>query len=411
MVTAAKREPAKVTLTKAAVAKLRPPASGRRYYYDTRTPGLTVCVTATGAKTFYLYRKVNRRPVRHRLGTIEQLTVERARELAQERTGEQIQGIDIQARKRKAREELTLGELSALWLEHAKERKRTWKEDERQINKFLAGLSSRRLSAIDVSDLEKLATRVKADSGPYQANRVTALLSSMFRHAMKRKLHSANPAGMVDKFPEQSRERFLTADEAPLLFAAIKKAEPIFRDFFTLAILTGARRGNLQAMRWADIDLTAATWAIPGEQHKNGQPVVLPLVVPALAILKARAAERNGSPYVFASHGKTGHLTEPKAAWDVVRKAAGLDGLRLHDLRRTMGSWMAGAGVALPIIGKALGHAAGSAATHTYARLQLAPVREAVTAATDAILAASTPKETKSKTKSKGGRSRGKKTK
>lgn len=395
-----------IQFSKQRIETIRPPATGRDTWHDSKTPGLCLRVTEKGAKAFYLYRWQDGKPVRIRLGGVDEITVEAARDMAKSHIGEQVNGVDIQARKRQAREELTLGQLAAQWLDHAKERKRTWKEDERLINKFLGGLSPRRLSAIDVADVEKLANKVKADSGPYQANRVSALLSAMFRHAMKRKLHSANPAGMIDRFPEQSRERFLTADEAPRLFAAIKAADPLFRDFFTLAILTGARRGNLQSMRWDDIDLTAATWAIPGERHKNGQPVVLPLVKPALAILKARAGERTDSPYVFASHGKTGHLTEPKAAWQEVRKAAGLEGLRLHDLRRTMGSWMAGAGVALPIIGKALGHAHGSAATNTYARLQLAPVREAVTAATDAILAAGKPKQPK-KT-SKGGRGRGK---
>lgn len=396
--------PTYITLSKTVVEKLEPPTSGRKFYYDDRVRGLAVRVTDNGSKAYYLYKKINRKPVKYHLGKVGEISVEDARKLAQIKLGKGTDGVDIQAQRRKAREELTLGELANQWIEHAKERKRTWGEDKRQIDKFLAGLSSRRLSAIDVGDVEKLIAKVKTDSGPYQANRLLALISSMFRYATKKRLFAGvNPASLVDRFPEQSRERFLTAAEAPRLFAAIEGAEPLFRDFFKLAIFTGARRGNLQAMRWSNIDLKAATWTIPGEQHKNGQAVVLPLVVPAMTILKTRAETRTDSDYVFASHGKTGHLMEPKSAWDEVRKAAGLDDLRLHDLRRTMGSWLAAAGHSLPIIGKALGHANGSTATAVYARLELQPVREAVTAATTAILAAAKPKKQR-----KGGRTRGK---
>ena len=152
-------------------------------------------------------------------------------------------------------------------------------------------------------------------------------------------------------------------------------------------------------MRWGDLDLGEAVWTVPASDSKNKQPITLPLVSRAVEILNDR---QNGSEYVFPSRGKTGHLVEPKKAWEEIRTAAGLPGLRMHDLRRTLGSWQASAGVSLGIIGKSLGHAHGSRATNVYARLDLEPVRTAVTAATSAMLeAAETPAK---KNKRKGGR-------
>jgi integrase len=90
---------------------------------------------------------------------------------------------------------------------------------------------------------------------------------------------------------------------------------------------------------------------------------------------------------VFPGRGKTGHLVEPKTAWARILKRAGLQNLRLHDLRRTLGSWQAATGASLPIIGKSLGHKS-LAATQVYARLNLDPVRAAVNTATDAMLLA-----------------------
>lgn len=392
---------AKVALNKAKIAALKVPDSGRVYYHDSRQPGLCVCVTSAGARTFYLYRWHNGRPLRQRLGTPDELTVEQARTMAKTLTGESVQGIDIEARKRQAREEMTFGELFGRWMEYAKEHKRTWPEDQRKYDKFLATWAARRLSAIDATDVERMHGAVKVKSGPYQANRVLEMVKAMFRRAIEKRFWKGeNPASTVKKFEEHSRERYLRPDEVRQFFAALADALPDQQDFFMLLLLTGQRRGAVQAMHWTDLDLAEAIWTVPSADSKSKQPVTLPLVPRAVEILAAR---KNGSEFVFPSRGKTGHLVEPKKAWEEIRTAASLPGLRMHDLRRTLGSWQASAGVSLGIIGKALGHAHGSRATNVYARLELRPVRDAVTAATSAILAAGEPKPAKKTRKAKGG--------
>jgi integrase len=115
--------------------------------------------------------------------------------------------------------------------------------------------------------------------------------------------------------------------------------------------------------------------------------VVVALVPAAVDILKRRQAARGSGEWVFPSWGSTGHIVSPKAAWRRVLARAGISNLRVDDLRRTLGSWQAAQGTSLPIIGKSLGHKS-TAATAIYARIDLDPVRAAVTAATDAILKA-----------------------
>jgi len=206
----------------------------------------------------------------------------------------------------------------------------------------------------------------------------------MFGKASDIGFNGANPAKGVKRFKEEKRDRFLTADELPAFFAALA-SEPntMFKDFFLLTILTGARRANMESMAWADIDLEAEFWRIP--TTKSGVPVVVPLVAPALAILRQRRKAANGSPWVFPAPSKTGHLVEPWACWRRILKRAKLADLRIHDLRRSLGSWMAIGGASLPIIGKSLGHTQAST-TAVYARLSMDPVRDSVGAATAEIL-------------------------
>lgn len=113
--------------------------------------------------------------------------------------------------------------------------------------------------------------------------------------------------------------------------------------------------------------------------------MVVPLVELAVAILQGRLETSTGSPWVFPGRSKTGHLVEPKSAWKRICKRAGLEDVRIHDLRRTLGSWQVATGASLPVIGKTLGHTQPKT-TQIYARLQLDPVRQAVEAATAAML-------------------------
>lgn len=373
--------------TKTMLAGLPVPAAGRTVYYDDRTPGLTLRITETGQRSFYFYRKINGRPVRHRLGGFPEMSVEKARKACQKKSVAGGEGKDLVAERQAERHEQTVAGLFAYWLEtHAKQHKRTWAEDERQYNVFLKPWANRKLSTIKKSDVQALHARVGTKNGRYAANRLLALVRAMFNKAPDMGFHGPNPTAGIKKFREEKRDRFLHGDELRAFFASLA-TEPhdILRDFFMVSILTGARRSNVQAMRWEEIDFATGLWRIP--ETKSGQPVVVPLVGPVLQVLRTRLEASDGSPWVFPGRGKTGHIVEPKAAWKRIIERAGLVDVRPHDLRRSLGSWMTMTGAGLPMVGKMLGHTQPST-TAIYARLAVSPVRAAAEKATDAMLKA-----------------------
>jgi integrase len=147
----------------------------------------------------------------------------------------------------------------------------------------------------------------------------------------------------------------------------------------------GARKSNTLAMRWDEISFHGETWRIA--LTKNDDPQIVHLSPQAMDILKERKLH-SASPWVFPGGGASGHLADPKKAWMRILKEAGIADLRIHDLRRTLGSWQAVTGANSYIIGKSLGHRS-QQSTAVYARLNLDPVRDSVNKATDAMLGGS----------------------
>ena len=347
----------KFAFTKTRIEALPVPERGRRYYRDSKTEGLAICITPSDRRTFYFDKWDSGGHARFPLkqGRFPGMSVEMARKQVQAIVGNAADGVDIRAARMAARHEQTMAGLWLFWLEHAKTRKASWKEDERQYDAFLKPWAGRKLSAIKKSDVQGLHAKVGAKNGPYAANRMLALLKAMYNKAPDMGYRGDNPADRVQRFKEHKRDRFLQGAELPRFFRSLL-AEPneMLRDFFLVCLLVGARRSNVQSMAWSDVDLAARYWRIP--TTKSGQPVVVPLVPAVVAILETRLQAANGSPWVFPSYGRTGHLTEPKAAWKRIIERAGLSDLRPHDLRRSLGSWQAMGGASLPVIGKSLGH-------------------------------------------------------
>lgn len=392
---AGERAARRVAFTMARAEAIPAPERGRTYTYDTHADGLALCVTAAGRRTWYWYGKAAGNPTRIPLGRFPSLGVEDARKRAREVSAEVSAGGNPQAERQASRKELTLGAVWESWQAHARERKRekSRREDERQWGAFLEPWSNRRLSTIGRREVAAWHRRIGSNHGRYAANRVLSLLSAMINHAIRELAwEGVNPCKGVKRFPERSRERFLSAEELPRFFQALA-AEPneAMRDFFFLCIFTGGRRGNVLAARWQDIDLHARLWRIPGEASKSGTPIVIPLCEPACEVLRRRQAESNGSAWVFPSaRSKSGHLVEPKGAWRKIVARAGLEDVRIHDLRRSLGSWLAITGAPLAVIGKSLGHSQ-MRATEVYARLSTEPVRSAIGTATAEILRLANP--------------------
>ncbi len=377
----------KINFTKRSLEALPPPQDDKRAtYYDKKTPGLTLRVTATNTKSFVLYRRVQGSPQRVTLGRFPSMTVDQARAKIAEINAQIVEGKNPNEEKRAVRDEIKLGDLFKLYLEqHAKLHKKSWGKDESQFNQYLKKWGSKKLSSIRRSDIQNLHSKTGKESGLFAANRLLSLLHTLFNKAIDWGWEGSNPAHGVKKFKERSRERFLEADELPQFFKALgEEPNQIARDYFLISLLTGARRDNVLSMRWDQINLERETWTIP--ITKTGDPHTLPLVTTALSILETRKAE-SSSPWVFPGTGKTGHLVEPKKAWGRILKRAEIENLRIHDLRRSLGSWQAATGANLSIIGKTLAHKNVST-TAIYARLNLDPVKESMKKATDAMFEA-----------------------
>jgi integrase len=390
-----KKRPSKINFTVSTLKAVTCPAGkSREYYYDARTPGLTYCITDRGARSFYLYKRVAGKPERIRLGG-EEITIEQARTLAAKRNGEIANGQNPREDARQRKAEKTVGEAWDWYLaNHAKPHKRSWKTDEKLYTSYLSEWSARRLSSIKSSDVQELHTRIGENTGKIQANRVIGVLRGVYNIASdKLGYNGRNPAAKITKFKENERERFLMADEMPRFFEALAQ-EPSqrIRDYFTCLLFTGQRKSNVAAMEWAHVNVAAQTWAIPPEQAKSGKSITVPLVPEVVEVLTRRHAEKGECRYVFPGQGKTGHLVDPKIPFQRLRRRAGLTDVRIHDLRRTQGSWQAAGGASLQIIGRSLGHTS-ERATRIYSRLQLDPVRESMNTAAAAMRAAADVKD------------------
>jgi len=434
-----------IKFTDRTIAALPIPEAGRVEYADSETTGLRLRVSPSGIKTFSLLRRVKNGPMeRITLGRFpDDLKTERARTEAIRLNGVIASGANPGEVKRAHKGEPTFSALFDEYMErHAKINKKTWREDEQKYRDYLAqDLGKKKVSKITRQDVAAIHSRITKAGHPIVANRVKDLVSSVFGRAVEWGCLDQNPAKGIGDNPERSRDRFLKPGELPRLFASLaEEPNEAFRHYFSLALLTGQRRDNVRAMRWRDLDMERGEWRIP--ETKNGEPLNVPLVPEAISILEQRKQMAvSGAVYVFPaarSDSKLGHMSGERKAWlrildrdelaQLVQRidAAGfglttvggetlaktltrarercqqlklstddarLADVRIHDLRRTMGSWQARTGASMLVIGKGLGHKS-QQATAIYARLDLDPVRQAMQTAASAMLEAAGEKET-----------------
>ncbi len=364
-------------LTQRLVDGIEPPQSGQKFIRDNELTGFALRITASGAKSFIWEGRVHGRPRRITIGVYPALSVFLARREAIKIRAAIAEGRNPSREREAQRREPTFGDLADSYIDrHAKLHKRSWKRDTQMIEGYLGTLKNRRLSDISPDEVARLHERLGKEKGRYAANRTLALLRTMFNLARDWRLFvGQNPTEGIRLFHEEKRERFLSPDELRRVNEALtEEHNEYWRAYFPLSLLLGTRRSELLSARWADIDLDQCTWRLP--MTKAGRSHLLPLPSPAVVILRLLPSRRK-SEWVFPGIGATGHLSEPKKAWHRIRERAGVPDVRIHDLRRTLGSWLSGQGYNLQLIGKALNHSSVSA-TQVYARLDIDPLREAL---------------------------------
>jgi integrase len=196
---------------------------------------------------------------------------------------------------------------------------------------------------------------------PVQANRAVAVLSKMMSLAIKRgdRPDRTNPAIGIDKFGEISRERVLSDTENSAFWTGADRLGFPFGPLFKLLLVTGQRRNEVAGMPWTELDLDNAIWTIAPARAKNKRQHEVYLSPLAMGLLNISHA----SDYVF-SVGKTppSGFSKAKSRLDGAMKETLVEAFaawRLHDLRRTAASGMAGLGIRAEIIEKTLNHMSG----------------------------------------------------
>lgn len=439
--------PAYIRFTKSAIEKLpTPDGKSRSTYYDQDVKKLALRITSAGTKSFYIVKRVDREMIWLKLGTFPDMTVEQARKGAQIVLGK-FAGHENPAEARRAAKSIpTLAEFFKEYGERHGRKKLSWESDQQRFRDYVKGpLGNRKISHITRDMISRVLSNMDAkEMANATINNVRALISGLFGKAIEWGYVSDNPVKGIKTRKAVKRDRFMSGNELSRFFTSVAmEPNTTLRDYFLIALLTGARRANVLEMKWSDINFDDGIWRI--EKTKNGDPQNVTLSPEAIGILEQRKKEnaqsKSKSIFVFPGPGKSGHLVEPKKGWKrifdrdeiiqlekminetngelfpnmseqmrdvllkdahestlidarLVAKKAGIDvsltriqDLRIHDLRRTLGSWQAKSGASLAIIGKSLNHKS-QLTTAIYARLDLDPVRESVNTATTAMLEA-----------------------
>ena len=271
---------------------------------------------------------------------------------------------------------------------------------------IVGALGQRRVDRITRADVT--AYHLSLKDTPTRANRALALLSHLFNSAEKWGVRAdgSNPCRHVERFEETRRERFLSGAELAQLgkaLAAVEKANkvtPFGLAAIRLLVFTGARASEVLGLTWDAVDLSAGSVRLT----RKGRVGTLYLPPPARAVLKA-LPRLAGNPHVIVGgrRGRALTIWGTEQAWQEVRKAAKLEGVRLHDLRHSFASVAAAGGQSLPVIGALLGHSQAQT-TKRYAHLADDPLRAAAKAVAGRISAAMRTKPTKDNLRAMRGR-------
>jgi integrase len=402
-------------LTEKFIEKLPTPKSGYKITYDEEVGGFGVRVTEAGARSFILrYRTKSGRERTYTIGPAGngwKVSVARAHAKDLKARLRTEPGYDPLAEIEAERDAPTVARLFERFAEDwlPKKRLATRQQYQRSFEKYvLPELKHRKVAEVDYSDVDRLHRNVTKRAGPYQANRTVAALSKAMNLAAKWKWRETNPCKGIERNAEAKRRRYLDGNELVRLTDALNKhPDTQAANVIRMLLLTGARRGEVLGMRWADVDLGAGVWTKLGSTTKQKTDHVVPLSAPVRQLLVdirataerlATKKHRAISDFVFPARVGGGHRVDIKKDWAELCRAANIittkktakgravvtHSARIHDLRHTHASVLASAGFSLPMIGALLGHAQAST-TQRYSHLYLDAQRKAVETAASII--------------------------
>ena len=343
-------------LTRRAVEAIKPNGADT-IYWDGELTGFALRIRKSGRKNYVLQTRVRGKLRWFTIGQHGRITADEARAAALEILAQAKKGIDPRDADAKQQAEPVMADLGRRFLEeyvpvHCKPS--TQGEYRRSVELFIdPAIGGMRIAGVERKDIAKLHFDLR--DKPYQANRTLGVLSKMFSLAEIWGLRpdGSNPCRHVKRYKESKRERFLSAEETERLGEVLAEAEsemPSAVAAFRLLLLTGCRLSEIQFLRWEYV----RDDCIELPDAKTGGRAV-PLGPEARAVLAALPREED-NPWVIRGKVPGTHLTDLQRPWRRIRTRAGLEDVRIHDLRHSYASRALALGESLTMIGKLLGH-------------------------------------------------------
>lgn len=353
------------------------PRAERYAVADAKVAGLALRISPDGTRVWALrYRNASGEQCRLRLGGYPRLSLAKARMTANRELRAVDGGVDPQAERRGVKHRAaqakkdSIEALAADYIErHAKPRKRTWKADDSKLRvEILPMWKGKPVTSITRRDCRELVQAIADRGAPIVANRVVALLSRLFRHAVDQGVIDVNPAAQLPKpgveigaRPEEDREvKPYDADEIRSIWAATETLAPAPRALYRLGLLTGQRPGEIGDMAWAEVE--QPWWTIPAGRSKNRKAHRVYLTRLALDALHGVTPAKD-EPLVFAGYrGKRQVAAMNLIVFADVRRRL----MPRHAMRDTVATGLAAAGVRVEDIAHVLNHSYGPRVTGGY---------------------------------------------
>ena len=344
-----------VRLTDTFIRSLK--AKPQRYdIFDASQPGFGVRVATSGALSWVLLTRQKGTRKRVTIGRYPALSLSKARELARAAQSEIQEGTFGQKKA-----PMTFSAAIEDWYAREQRARKSFSQVEQAMAlHVLPYLGRHEFDQVTKADLMRVVDRV-ADQGKFtQANRVRAFVTRFFNWAVERDLVAVSPATSLPKpAVEISRDRVLSMTELHAVWHTADQMGFPFGRIVQILILTAQRRDEVAGMRWSELDLERDRWVISKDRAKNGKAHIVHLSSQAIAIL-ASLPKREDCDFVFSTTGQTAvsGFSRAKAAIDV---RSGVTGWRLHDLRRSVATYMADdLKIAPVVVDRILNHVTGS---------------------------------------------------
>ena len=343
-------------LTDAIVKRLPAPTRDNKVYYDSGQPGFGARVTANGHRSFVLNytTRGTGRERRYTIGAFPNWSTVGARTEAQRLRRLIDSGGDPLGRIEDERSAPTMADLIERFTEEHFSRLRpsTARKYRELIGKHVRPYFGPHTKVADVAfaEVDRLHRKITAAGSPYAANRTLSVLSKMFTLAIRWGMVSVNPCKSIERNLESKRKRYLSSDElARLIEVLAEHPNKQSVDILRMLLMTGARKGEVLAMRWDRINLGTGIWTKLASATKQKADHVVPLSAPVRQLLREiYEAQCPLSEFVFPAD-RDGPRIDISTIWQRICLAANIPDLRIHDLRHSFASQLASGGASLPL--------------------------------------------------------------